>query len=193
MKCLVFALTIVSAVSLGSPGVVRADPVPAQGTRELRLGSSPGALSVYGPGFSRLSPESGSNTTIASIGVGMGYFVTENVELGGSVGYFYISQGGGTVDGPGLSGFLRLYSRTGNTGLFVEPTLDFQYLSQSSVTLKLLGIGADVGVEFFLANSWALRLSPTFRYYKEWASSSFGSDDSHATKIGLNWGISAYF
>jgi hypothetical protein len=127
--------------------------------------------------------------TIAGIGVGMGYFVAEHVEVGGALGFFYMSQGSTSMKGPGLSAFLRLYSRTGLVGLFFEPTLEFQYLSQGGLSSKVLGPGADAGVEIFLADSWALRLSPTFRYYKEWAD----AGSMNVTKIGVTWGISAYF
>ena len=172
--------------------------MPVEGTRELRLGNSLGLASVYGPGFTSLSPEHGSDMTLVSVSVGMGYFLAEHMEVGGTVGYIYDSEGGSspTTKGPGFSAFLRLYSKTGNVGLFFEPTLEYEHLGESGAyggTMDMLGPGADVGVEIFLADSWALRLSPTFRYYQVWGNSSLGSNDTNFTKFGLNWGISAYF
>ena len=176
--------------------------MPVQGTRELRLGNSIGYFSMFGPGFMSLSPEHGSDVTTASVAVGMGYFLAEHVEAGGSVGFFYIGEGffgSGTtgspsMKGPTFSAFLRFYSKVQNVGLFFEPTLDYQYLSLTGGSLNVLAPGADVGIEVFLADSWALRLSPTLRYYKLWASADNGaSNDSHAVKFGVNWGISAYF
>jgi steroid 5-alpha reductase family enzyme len=76
-----------------------------------------------------------------------------------------------------------------NVGLFFEPTVEYQYLTASSASLSVLGPGADVEIEVFLADSWALRLSPTSRYYKTWEK---GADTSF-TKCGVTWGISAYF
>jgi hypothetical protein len=192
MKTIALSLSILSAVLLGSLRVASADPVPVQGTRELRLGNSLGILSMYAPGVNVLSPEQGSNMTLASFGAGLGYFVTDNVELGGDLSYFYISSGG-SMQGPGLAAFARLYTRTGQLGLFLEPVLEFQYLSDGTVSEKILGPGADAGFEVFLTDSWALRLSPTFRYYKEWASRSGASASTSVTKLGVNWGIAAYF
>jgi hypothetical protein len=194
MKKLSLSFGLLFAVLLGGIRVGHADSMPVEGTRELRLGSSMGILSMYGPGINVLSSEHGSDMKLVSIGAGMGYFASDNVEVGGSVGYFYLSSGSGT-QGPGLSGFVRVYKKTGNVGLFFEPTLEFQYLKGSGFSEKILGPGADLGIEIFLADSWALRLSPGLRYYKAWASSSSGggSGSSSITKFGLNWGISAYF
>jgi hypothetical protein len=195
MKYLALSLTIVSAVSLGSLRVARANPMPVEGTRELRLGNSLGLTSVYGPGFATLSPEHGSNMTLVSVGVGMGYFVAEHVEVGGSLGYFYMSENSTTVQGPTLSAFLRLYWRVNMVGLFFEPTLEYQYASLTGGSYNILGPGADVGIEVFLADSWALRLSPTLRYYEEWPSADRGPNppDTHYWKLGVTWGIAAYF
>jgi hypothetical protein len=197
MKNLALLLSLSVPVFLGNLRIAQADPMPVQGSHELRLGSSLGILSMYGPGINVLAPDRGSDLTLASVGVGIGYFTTDNVEIGGSAAYFYLSSGTGTdssIQGPGFTGFLRFYTKTGNVGLFFEPTLEFQYLSVTNGSEKILGPGADLGIEIFLANSWALRLSPTFRYYKEWASASNGgSSDTSITKFGLNWGISAYF
>jgi hypothetical protein len=205
MKYLTLSLAVASVVCLGSLRVARTDPMPVEGTRELRLGNSLGLSSVYGPGLTVLSPEHGSNMTLVSVGIGLGYFVAEHVEVGGSVGYIYDGEGGSSsIKGPGLSAFLRLYSKSGNVAVFVEPTLEYQHLGVDGVntgfgtigggSLDLLGPGADLGVEVFLVDSWALRVSPSFRYDKVWVNSSIGgSGDTHFAKFGLNWGISAYF
>ena len=166
MRYLALSLTVGSAVSLGSLGVARADSVPVEGTRELRLGSAIGIMPTFGPGFASLSPKTGSDLTIASISAGLGYFVAEHVEVGGSLGYFYMSTGG-SAKGPGLSAFFRVYSKTGNVGIFLEPTVEYLHLGMTGGSEDIVGPGADVGIEVFLADSWALRLSPTFRYYKE--------------------------
>jgi hypothetical protein len=58
----------------------------------------------------------------------------------------------------------------------------------------VVGPGADVGIEVFLVDSWALRLSPSFRYCKMWEGPDHGSSGSaRFTKCGMIWGISAYF
>ncbi|HJX53994.1 MAG TPA: hypothetical protein VJ801_14605 [Polyangia bacterium] len=206
MKNLALSLTIVSAVSLGSLRVARADSMPVEGTRELRLGNSLGLSSAYGQGFTSLSPGDGSDVTLVSVSVGMGYFLAEHVEVGGTAGYIYEAGGGSypPMRGPGLSAFLRLYSKTGNVGGFFEPTIEYQHLEQGGVntyygstgdgSVDMLGFGADVGVEVFLADSWALRLSPSFRAYEVWATPSGGTSyNTYFTKFGVNWGISAYF
>ena len=195
MKYLALSLAIVSAVFLGSLGVARAAPMPVEGTRELRLGNSLGVMSpLSGPGFAVSAPEHGANITTASFAVAMGYFFAEYVEAGGGLGYFYMSGSGTTFQGPVLSAFLRLYAKMGMVGLFFEPTLEYQYVSLSGGSENILGPGADVGIEVFLADSWALRLSPTFRYYEEYLSPDRGTlPDTHNWRLGVNWGISAYF
>ena len=206
MKYLASSLAVVSVAFFGSVRAAPAESMPVEGTRELRLGNSLGLSSVYGPGFTFLSPEHGSNMKLVSVSVGGGYFVTDYAEVGGTAGYMYDSEGGSgpTIKGPGFSAFMRLYSKRGSVGIFFEPTLEYQHLNLSGVNtmfgtavsgaLDVLGPGADVGVEVFLADSWALRLSPSFRYDKVWVSSSNGgSGDTYFTKFGLNWGISAYF
>ncbi len=148
---------------------------------------------MYATGLNLFAPDHGTNMTLASFGAGIGYFASDNVEVGGSAAYFYISSGS-SIQGPGLSGFLRFYARSADVGLFFEPVLEFQYLTVTGGAEKILGPGADAGVEVFLADSWAVRVSPAFRYYKEWASADNGASSSGTlTKVGLNWGISAYF
>jgi hypothetical protein len=174
----------------------RADSVPVEGTRELRLNSGVTSLPSYGNGLSYVSPENGYDETVVSMGGGLGYFLTEHVEVGGAIGYYYAKSGGGSSSGkgPGFDLFFRLYSKIGNLGLFFEPTIEFQYLGFSDGSEKVLGPGADVGAEIFLVESWALRFSPTFRYYKLYASPDGGvTREASATKFGLTWGISAYF
>jgi hypothetical protein len=193
MKYLALSLTIVSTVLLGSLSVARAETMPVEGTRELRLGNSVGVYSFLGgTGINALSPEHGSSITTVSMSAGLGYFLAEHVEAGGTVGFFYFGSGflsSSSMKGPTFSVFLRLYSKVQNVGIFFEPTVEYQYLSASNASLNALGPGADVGIEVFLADSWALRLSPTFRYYKIWEKDA----DTSFTKFGLTWGISAYF
>lgn len=197
MKRSLIAAALVGASLLGL-SVARA--TPQEGTRELRIGNGISIFPSYGTGFTRLSPDEGKNQTSVSFQAGMGYFTSPNVAVGGTFGFYYAGSGSSSYKGPGFSGFLRLYTRTGNVGVFLEPTLEFQYLSlsgssgSSGVSIKALGPGADLGAEFFLAESWAFRVSPTFRYYKVWASvDGGGSDDTSFTKLGLMLGISAYF
>jgi hypothetical protein len=196
MKHLALSLTVVCAVFLGSLGGVRAMPV--EGTRELRLGNSAGVFSYLGgSGYSYFSPKHGSNLTAVSMSAGMGYFLAEHVEAGGTVGFFYMGSGAGSsssVKGPTFSGFLRFYSKVQNVGLFFEPTLEYQMLTMTGGEIHAIGPGADLGIEVFFTDSWAARLSPSFRYYKVWMVPDHGStSDTSATKFGVNWGISAYF
>lgn len=191
MKKSLFAVTLFIASSVG---LSFARATPEEGTRELRIGNGISFLPSYGTGFAQLAPDEGDNETTVSFRAGMGYFLTPNVEIGGSLGLYYVDLGESSLKGPGFDLFLRLYSRTGSVGFFFEPTLEFQYLDARGGAYKTVGPGADVGAEYFLAESWALRISPTFRYYKIWMSADRGgSDDTTATKFGLSIGISAYF
>jgi hypothetical protein len=194
----VLACAVALVAGFAAP-VAHAGTMPAAGTRELRVGATPVSFEVIGggSGFSFLRPDKGENLTATSLGVGMGWFATDHVALGGTVGFYSLVFDGGSdyEVGPSLSGFLRLYQRSGRAGFFVEPTVELQYLrGDAGLSSKLLGIGADLGVEVFLVDSWALRLGPTFRHYKEWGASVLrGADTGSVTNFGLNWGIAAYF
>ena len=68
--------------------------------------------------------------------------------------------------------------------------MEYEYLRVPGGKINLVGPGADLGLEVFLTDSWALRLSPSFRYYKQWTTD---NGSGSATKFGMTWGISAYF
>ncbi len=181
-KSLVAVILLVAS----SGGLSSARATPEEGTRELRIGNGISILPSYGAGFVQLAPDKGDNETTVSFRAGLGYFLSPHVEVGGSLGLYYVDAGSTSYKGPGFDLFLRLYARNGNVGFFFEPTLEFQYLDATGGSIKTVGPGADLGAEFFLAESWALRFSPTFRYYKIWASAdNGGSADTTAGKYGL--------
>jgi hypothetical protein len=84
MNHLKLSLIMVS-LSVGL-SAARADSVPVEGTRELRINSGVTLLPSYGSGLSVIAPENGNDETVVSMGGGLGYFLTQHVEVGGAVG-----------------------------------------------------------------------------------------------------------
>jgi hypothetical protein len=69
-----------------------------------------------------------------------------------------------------------------------------QYASPSSGANQTeLMLGGDVGAEFFLADSWALRVGPTYRYIRESETVNNRSVSGSANAFGVNWAIAGYF
>lgn len=196
MKKTTFLLLLVSFVS------ARAWAKPLAGTNELRLGMPllPG-IAVTGINLYKSTDgqagSSSSELTLLSLGAGYGRFLSNNVQIGGSLGFVSASGDGSSVSGPGISPFIRVFKVSGKLGFFAEASFQYASLSASSSTVSIYGGGIDAGLEFFLAESWALRVAPSFRLLSAKESSKDPADSSSSDEglrvFGLNWGISAYF
>jgi hypothetical protein len=57
--------------------------------------------------------------------------------------------------------------------------------------VTILSVGVDCGGEFFIGDSWSLRVGPTYRYAHESMSNS--SSAATANIYGINWALAGYF
>src|SRR4051812_42893601 len=85
---------------------------PHGGSRELRLTSGYVVGSTAGigiqPGVSVLS-EKGPSATYVNIGGSFGTFISEGMEVGASLHYIKLSQGGFGTGGPLIEPFVKFY------------------------------------------------------------------------------------
>jgi len=154
-------------------------------------------------GFIRFEPsndngnDSGKGTGLG-LGAGLGYFVTDAIEIGASLSLQLLKLGQGDAQvGPGATPFVRFMTMQGKTGLFAEVVAEFRRLADDNSSTTVLGFGADIGVEIFVTDDWAARLSPTFRHLSMTNTVTIAgtdvSSDSSANRFGVTWGLAAYF
>ena len=174
---------------------------PHNGSRELRIGQEFEPPINLTNGFLRVEPEQGSGATSLGLGAGMGWFVSDTIELGASLSFQLVKDNDTTLTGPGVSPFLRFMTVQGRVGYFAELDASFQRFSASSDagggggSITMISLGADVGLEFFVTDDWAVRVAPTFRHVILSASSDTGntSADTSQNRFGLVWGLACYF
>ena len=192
------ACTLTFATLLLAPSPATA--TPKEGSNELRIDSSylmPGysvtglthTFGVSGAGASS------SSQTIFGIGFAYGRFLTDNFEIGTSLTLIYLSSGSSTATAPGFSPFIRGFTMVSErAGFFASATAGLQYVSEDGGTsITELIAGVDLGFEFFLAESWSLRVAPTYRYVHESLSNGSSSASAHEHVLGLNYAIAGYF
>jgi hypothetical protein len=186
------SITAASVSALFCLVSARAQAAPAAGTNELRLDNSILAgVSVSTNGFTHIAPKQGSDTTLFGAGVGFGHFVTDNIELGGGLSYSNVN---GDLQIPGINAFFRGFGMAAaGTGGFGEAVVQYQRVepNQGSGT-SVVSVGANVGLERFFTESWALRIQATYRHLFEFGSGVSSSNNSEDA-IGFGWGIAAYF
>jgi hypothetical protein len=177
-----------------------ASAAPVLGSKELRIGQTYLPPVAIANGFNRFEPENGSGVSGLGLGAGLGFFVTENIEIGGSASFQVLKLGeGNATSGPGLAPFGRFFWKRDRLGLFLELGLQFQYLSSDNISTTLWSFGPDVGMEIFFTDDWAVRLAPTFRHYivSTDRTAALGavtvSNEESGNVLGINWGLAAYF
>lgn len=175
---------------VGSATVVHAQP--KAGSYELRLNQAfiPGfaisGLNVYIDSESTPGSESSESLKIFAAGGGLGYFVTNNVEVGGTLNLLYFSEGDNSFTSPGISPFLRYFGRLSDkVAGYVEGSVLVQPLLTDNDDSMLWGFGADAGIERFFTESWALRIGLGYNYLN------IEDDSLHA--LGARWALAAYF
>ena len=170
-----------------------ASALPAAGSNELRLDSTYVIPGYAYTGFNHLwtNETGGGSATIFGFGMAYGRFVTDNVEIGTGLTLIYQGGDGSSVTIPGVSPFLRLFQPTGpNSGIFGAAVVGIHYMAPDQGDgITMLSPGVDLGVEFFPAPSWSLRLGPSYRYVHE----SRGDASFSMHTIGVNWAIVGYF
>lgn len=178
-----------SSVLVGSATVAHAQP--KAGSYELRLNQAfiPGfaisGLNVYIDSESTPGTESESLKVFAA-GGGLGYFLTNNVEVGGTLNLLYFSVGDGSFTSPGISPFVRYFGRLSDkVAGYVEGSVLAQPLLSENDDSMLWGFGVDAGIERFFTESWALRIGAGYNYLN------IEDDSLHA--LGARWALAAYF
>jgi len=172
--------------------------IPKAGSKELRIGQQLQPPLTLTDGFIRLEPETGSGSTGLGMGAGMGYFVTDGIELGTSLSLQMMKTGDAdAIIGPGLTPFARFMFFSGKIGVFAELVAEFRRLSNDNGSSTVFGFGADLGLEIFVTDDWAVRLAPTYRHLVITNSANVGSvevsNDTSGDRFGMTWGLAAYF
>jgi len=175
---------------------------PQAGSNEFRLESS---YMIPGISFVGLTHESASSsglsssTTIFGAGFAYGRFLTDNFEIGSALSLLRLSGSGDTTEwGYGVSPFARAFAMVSErVALFGGVTAGVQLMSASSSTsnatsdITQLSIGGDAGAEFFIGDSWSLRIGPSYRYIHQSLSGSSATSSSNV--YGVNWALAGYF
>jgi opacity protein-like surface antigen len=190
-------IAAVTPASVPPPLLPHAPVRVRAGTRELRLENTTAlGFSFGGNAFAHEAPDHGSNTDIFSLAVGIGYFVTDNVELGAAVTYANLKS---ELTEPGASAFGRGFTMISpSTAAYLGATLSVLELSDGDggddTTLLLLG--PDGGLEAFVTDTWAVRVGASYR--RVWGHATNASIPGvtvSATEnlFGVSWGLAAYF
>lgn len=187
LSCLLIAPSIATAA-------------PTAGTNELRIDGSyliPGySITGYNHTSTSLSDTSGSTSmTLFGVGFAYGRFLTDNVEIGTTLSLYYSKAGGSSSTMPGIAPFVRGFAMVADhVGVFCGGTAGIQVSSQDNAPDRTgLMLGADLGAEFFLADSWALRVGPTYRYLHESMTVANNTLTTSGNVFGVNWAIAGYF
>ena len=203
MKKISKLLSIVFALSsfLVAPSMANATPVAR--SNELRIDGAyliPGASIAGYSHTSVSSPNTSSNSSVVSqtlMGVGFAYgrFLTDNLEVGTTLSLLYSKSTGAATTAPGIAPFVRGFVLVADRiGVFASGTVGIQveYRDQNPNVTQLM-LGADLGAELFLADSWSLRVGPTYRYLH--ASMTVGNNSVSLREdvFGVNWALAGYF
>jgi hypothetical protein len=185
-----------SVLSLGS--VARAD-TPKAGSNELRMEGSflfPG-VTINGAIRDSMSSSSWSTTsteTLIGAGLAYGRFLTDNLEIGTSAVVLHMGiSNSSSTNGFGLSPFVRFFTLVhSRIGVFGTATSGFQIMvPETGKNTNMWTFGADAGMEFFVGDSWSLRLGPSYRYAYETFQDSSVTASGHI--YGANWAMAGYF
>jgi hypothetical protein len=179
------------APPVSAPGAPRPPVSVRKGTRELRLDNAAGfGFSIGGNGFLHEAPDHASNSNLFSVSVGLGYFVTDNFELGGGLSYLSLSSDSSEPSASVFGRGYKMISPTAAAYLGASAAVILVNSSSSSDESQALLVGPDAGVELFVTDTWAVRVGASYR--RLWASSSMSGLGSENI-VDLTWGLAAYF
>jgi hypothetical protein len=159
---------------------------PRHGDRELRLGASTPVF-IVGPaapsGLTRVE-SGGGGSTLFDLDLGVGWFVTNHLELGGLATIAYASAPSETL--VGFAPLLKFLYVPHSVGLYVEAAPGF-LIEKKIDTHALFHLSTGLGMEAFLTEWWAIHAGPTYELYLNKG----GYQTLHV--LGVSWGIAAYF
>jgi hypothetical protein len=196
-------LHLVTSLALASwliaPAVAQA--MPTAGSNELRIDSSYLIPGYSISGFNHHSMSTSGTTsysdsqTVFGLGFAYGRFLSDHFEIGSSLTLLYIESGGSSATAPGIAPFLRGFTVVSERAAFYGAVVvGLQYVSDSTDTsITEMSVGFDLGFELFPADSWSLRIGPTYRYINEDLSGGGASASAHDNVFGVNWALAGYF
>jgi hypothetical protein len=127
-------------------------------------------------------------------GFGYGRFLTDHLELGAMFDFTISSTHVWDSSRLGLAPFVRAYFMTGERfGLFFGAKVGYEYLDfiSDSRYHDRLTVGGNCGAEWFLADSWSLRIGPSYQYsYTNWG---YSGRSISMGSFGIDWAIAGYF
>jgi hypothetical protein len=172
-----------------------AHATPRNGSRELRIGQEFQPPLTLTNGLVHLEPDRGEGVTGLGLGAGMGWFVSDGVELGLSLSLEMLKSGGDTLTGPGATPFVRLMYVQGRVAYFWEVDAGLQRFSSDQIGETVFTVGGDLGLEFFVTDDWAVRVAPTFRHVLVSLSraSVIAEETAKGNRFGVIWGLACYF
>lgn len=184
-------------VSLAYAPFAAAAP-PRAGSNSLRIEGSYLIPGVQVIGVNHQSKRSGgmtSDTTVFGAGFAYGRFLTDYLEAGSSVTVLRVNGSGGSATwGYGAAPFLRGFALvTDRLALYGGPVGGIQFTNAVSGDATEFNVGADAGAEFFVGDSWSLRIGPGYRYVRQSVSTNAGSGTTTGNVYGVNWALAGYF
>jgi hypothetical protein len=200
LSCLVSA----SALAIEKPNALgRAEGIytPRTGDWEFQLTAPAfpiGASDPRGVGAAIHTGNNGTTDVALGLGAGLGYCVTDLVEVGGAFGFTYQSfggangVGGGNVTTLNIEPFVKAnfgsgMARDSRINPFVLGAVGLGYRDQGGGT-ALFSIEIAGGAEFMLTHTWGLTAYVPFVFSIPTASGS-----SATIALGLGYGMVAYF
>jgi hypothetical protein len=145
--------------------------------------------------MSSSSSNASASQTLLGAGLAYGRFLTDNLEVGSSVVALHVGASGdsNSLTGFGISPFFRFFTLIhSRVGVFGTATSGYQIMvPDSGRNTSMWTFGTDAGFEFFVGDSWSLRLGPSYRYVYETLENSSASVSGHI--YGANWALAGYF
>ena len=177
---------------------------PHKGSVELRLSPPLIAGIGQGIGYYNLSCDNCTNSngvfTFSVLG-GVGYLVSDVVEVGGLLDVLYgsLSSGMDTVTGLGfgVGPFVRFWTWLGpRTAMVPEISALFRLFNGSDnngsgTTYTGVQAIAQLPFEFFITPKWSLRIGPGYQFMR--LSPDQGSSTLTLHSFVVNWAIAVYF
>lgn len=154
-----------------------------------------GATTAQGVGVSIGTGDNATTTTSLGLTAGLGFATTDLVEIGGAIGFVYVSQSQGNQSGNdvtlNIEPFLKVNFGSGmakdsRINPFALAAVALGYQSQPSSALFSIELAG--GAEFMLTHTWGISLYVPFTVQIPTASGSTAK-----IGIGLGYGLVAYF
>ena len=127
-------------------------------------GFAQGDLFITGAvGFSSTSMDEDKSSSF-TIAPQVGYFLTENIAIGGKIGYTSMKAESGDVDTMDMSGFevgamgRYYFTPASQCSLFGQLAVDYSTMENKLADSKVntFGAGLGLGVNYFIASNWSI-------------------------------------